>query len=70
MLLVFLLVLARVACLHLLGTLNGLTLVEGAIDGRSDVLVPLFGVIAPLKRVVKFRAGLVPRVHHARLVVE
>ena len=70
-LLVFLLVLARVTRLHLLVTSNGLGLVEGVINRRTDVFIlPLFAVIALLKRIDELWSNLVPRVHHARLLVE
>ena len=70
-LLVFLLVLARVTRLHLLVTSDGLGLVEGAINRRTDVFIPpLFAVIALLKRIDELWSNLVPRVHHARLLVE
>ena len=70
-LLVFLLVLARVACLHLLVTSNGLALVEGTIYRRADVFIlSIFAVIALLKRIDELRPNLVARVHHARLLVE
>ena len=70
-LLVFLLMLARVACLHLLVTSYWLALVEGAIYRCADVFIlPLFAVVALLKRIDELRSNLVSRVHHARLLVE
>ena len=70
-LLVFLLVLARITRLHLLVTSNGLALVEGAIYRCADVFIlPLLAVIALLKRIDELWSNLVPRVHHARLLVE